>query len=209
MRLAWSLTLSLIFVFASRGALAADNSFGQGMAFEFAAGKGGAQIENPDKSIAHYDALSVVGKMLFPIFESQRFAFKFNTGIRYLDLQNTANSGAQREVANVIGPGAGLGLRLGRFSLGYDYNLMVARHYAVGAISDVTKYETPMTTLTAGFSIPLKQISVSFQYSQSNASVPAKDTGLVSASPYEDEIYWIGLSYATGESISSFFDFLY
>jgi hypothetical protein len=129
--------------------------------------------------------------------------------MRYLDLENTANNSSQSEVGNLIGPGAGLHLRVFKFTLGAEYNYMIGRYYAVGTISNSAKYEMPLLDTYAGFSIPFKMLSVSLSYSMASGSIPKAESGLSKDVPYKDQIYWIQLTYSTGASFSKFWDYLF
>lgn len=168
-----------------------------------------ATITNPDSTKANYKTLGLKGIALLPMFESDHFAGHLTGGLRYLDLQNNANSGTQTEVANMFGPTIGLRLRAYKFFAQYDYGFMFARHYAVGSISRSSKYDMPVGSLTAGITIPLKQLSVSFAYSQSSGTVPKSSSALSKDSPYNDQVYWLQVSYSTGSSLRQFFGFLF
>lgn len=187
----------------------AESSFSKGVAFDLGVGYGGATIKNPDASKAHYRALGAIGRFQIPMFESDSFAGMVVPSIRYLDLDNTANNSAQSEVGNLIGPGLGLQLRAYKFLLGADYHMMLGRHYAVGNFSRSSKYEMPTTNIYGGLSIPFKQLSVSFYYSQSAGSIPKDSTGLSKDAPYSDQIYWLQFTYSTGASFGQFFDYLF
>lgn len=184
-------------------------NFGEGVAADVAFGKGSAMIKNPDDSEARYKVLAVHAKGLIPVLESEDFSGYLTANIRYLDLENSGNNSGQSEVANIIGPGLGVHIRLFKFTLGAEYNYMMARHYAVGAISRQSGYEMPLTNVYAGLSIPFKQLSVSLSYNMASGTVP-KDSSLLSKdSPYTDQIYLIQLTYSTDQSFGKFLDFLF
>lgn len=183
--------------------------FPGGVAFDIGFGMGTASIENPNNTTARYKMLNVDAMASVPLFERSQFSGALVGGLRYLDLENTANSSAQSEVANMIGPGVGLRLRGLRFFAGIDYHFMLARHYAVGTLSSTTKYEMPLVSWNVGYALPLKAFVISISYSQSQGSVPKNKTQLSRESPYKDQVYWLRLTYSTGQSFSKFFSFLF
>lgn len=187
----------------------ADNIFGKGTAFTFGLGQGSARIENPDKSEAHYKMLTAHGKGLIPLSEDKGFSLHAVIGAKYLDLENNANNGTQSELANLIGPGAGLQIRMSKFIFGGEFYRMTARHHAIGTISQTTKYDMNLVDLYGGISIPFNQLSLTFTYSQSSGKVPQEKTGLSASSPYTDHIYWLQFTYFTGAKFDSFMDYLF
>jgi hypothetical protein len=180
-----------------------------GVAFSIGAGMGKATIENPDQTKAHYKVLALEGRGQIPLIVTPSFEADLLGSMRYLDLENTANNGFQSEVANLIGPGAGLEFRAFKFVLGVEYHLMLARHYAVGNTSRDMKYEMPMLNLYGGLNFQFKQLSVSLSYSQGSASVPKASSGLAKDSPYTDQIFWLQFTYSTGASFTNFIKFLF
>ncbi|NJL24551.1 MAG: hypothetical protein HC902_04870 [Calothrix sp. SM1_5_4] len=146
---------------------------------------------------------------MIPLYESADFTGSLAGGVRYLDLENSANTGSQSEVANLIGPALGLRLRFYKFFIGYEYGIMSARHYAVGTIANVLKYNLALTTLDGGIRIPFNQLTVSISYSRSTGVVPADKTGLSSGAPYSDQIYWLQFTYSTGASFQKFLQYLF
>lgn len=187
----------------------AERKFGEGVAADVAFGSGSASIQNPDDSKANYKVLAVHAKGMIPILEAEDFAGYLTANVRYLDLENSSNNSGQSEVANILGPGLGIHLRVFKFTLGAEYNYMIARHYAVGAISRQSEYEMRVTNLYAGLSIPFKQLAVSLSYNMASGTVP-KDSSLLSKDcPYSDQIYLIQLTYSTDQSFGKFLDFLF
>jgi hypothetical protein len=197
----------LILTFATNAY--AGRKFGEGVAADVALGAGSAMIKNPDDSKAHYKVLAVHAKGLIPVFETEDFSGYLTGNVRYLDLENSGNSSAQSEVATMLGPGAGIHLRLYKFTLGADYNYMIARHYAVGAISRQSEYEIPVTNVYAGLSIPFKQLAVSLSYNMASGTVPKDSSALSKDCPYTDQIYMIQFTYSTDQSFGKFLDFLF
>lgn len=198
-----------LFIFLFCSPVFAEGGFGKGVTFDLGLGYGSAVIENPDQTKANYKVLALSGRALLPLVEGDDFTAHLTGGVRYLDLENTANGGPQSEVANSIGPGAGLRLRAFKFFVAYEYYFMLSRHYAIGNISRSSKYQMPVGNLSGGFTIPLKQLSVSFSYSQSAGTVPKASSELSKDSPYNDQIYWLQVSYSTGSSLAQFFGFLF
>lgn len=200
---------ALLLIFISPILACAAGDFGKGVGFDLGLGYGGATIKNPDDSKANYRALAAIGRFQVPLFERDKFSANVVPSIRYLDLSNTANNGAQSEVGNLIGPGLGLQIRAYKFLLGMDYHLMLGRHYAVGNFSRSSKYEMPTINMYAGYTVPFKQLSVSIYYSQSTGTIPASSTGLSKDAPYSDQVYWLQFTYSTGASFAKFFDYLF
>ncbi len=200
-----SLALILISIFCVT-AFANENG---GVAFSVGAGMGKAAIENPDQTKAHYKVLALQGRGHLPLFDTRNFDADFFGSVKYLDLENTSNTKFQSEVANLIGPGAGLELRAFKFVLGGEYNMMLARHYAVGNTSRDMKYEMNLVNVYGGLNFKFNQLSVSLSYSQSTGTVPKASSGLAKSSPYNDQIYWLQLTYSTGASFSRFLQFLF
>lgn len=187
-------------------ALAED---GAGVALTMSGGMGKASIKNPDDTYARYKVLALEGTGHIPLLDSKDFDVDLLGSMKYLDLENTANTSFQSEVANLIGPGAGLEFRAYRFVLGAEYHMMLARHYAVGNTSRDMRYEMPMMSLYGGLNIQFKQLSVSLSYSQGSATVPKSSTGLTKDAPYTDQIYWLQVTYSTGASFMKFLKFLF
>lgn len=197
---------ALVILFSLNSAWAVE---GGGVAFSMGAGSGNATIVNPDKTKAHYKVLALEGRGHLPLIDSANFDADLVGNMRYLDLENSANSKYQSEVGNLIGPGAGLEFRAFKFVLGAEYNVMLARHYAVGSISRDMKYEMPMTNLYGGLHLQFGQLAVSLSYSQASATVPKSSSGLTKDSPYTDQIYWLQLTYSTGASFMKFVKILF
>lgn len=153
--------------------------------------------------------MSFAGRGVLPMFEDDNYALSLTGGLRYLDLTNTANNSEASEVANMVGPTAGLTLRLYKFFVGYEYDLMLARHYTIGSLSKATKYTMPLGTISGGLTIPFNQLSVSLSYSQSSGKVPKSGSGLSKDVPYQDQIVWLQLTYSTGASFQKFLGFLF
>ena len=180
-----------------------------GVAVTASVGKGGSKIGNPDGTIAHYKVLALEGRGHIPLIDTKSFNADLIGTLRYLDIENTANTKYQSEVGNMIGPGAGLELRAYRFVAGFHYDVLLARHYAVGHVSRDMKYNMMTTTAYGGLTYQFQQLAVSITYSQSSGTVPKSASGLTKDSPYEDQIYWLSLTYSTGASFSKFLNFLF
>ncbi|NJM10321.1 MAG: hypothetical protein HC883_05540 [Bdellovibrionaceae bacterium] len=191
--------------FARMGA----GEFAKGVAFDMSLGYGGSKIENPDQSEANYKTLALSGRLFIPFVEKKDFGVSLLLGLRYLDLENNANTGNQSEFANLIGPGLGLQIRAYKFFVGSEYHMMFARHHAVGSVSRSSKYEMPTINIFGGITIPFQQLSVSFSYSQSSGTVPKDSSGLSESSAFCDQIYWLHLTYSTGASPGKFLGFLF
>lgn len=180
-----------------------------GVGLEVGLGSGAASIDNPNNSKARYKILGVTARGIIPIVDNDQFGLALTGGLRFLDMTNTANNADQSEVGNMIGPMAGVRIRAAKFFVGYSYNLMLARHYAVGTNSRAIKYNIPLSTLEAGITIPFNQLSVSFSYNMSSGKVPKSGSGLTADAPYQDQTYWLQLTYSTGADFLKFLGFLF
>ncbi len=87
--------------------------------------------------------------------------------------------------------------------------MMLARHYAVGNTSRDMKYEMPMLTVYGGLNFKFQQLSVGIMYSQESGTIPQSSTGLTKSSPFDDQVYWLQLTYSTGASFMNFLKFLF
>jgi hypothetical protein len=167
------------------------------------------KIANPDGTDAIYRGVALRGNVLIPLLDFQTFTVYLSPGIKYLDLANRANSGSQKEVANLIGPGAGLSFKLGQFWLGAKYYQMWARHYSTGTFSNNISYNFRAVDYYAGYQMDFTRFGIGAMYSFSTQNISRDQTGLSTDSPYRESIFWFQLTISTGETlwqtITSFF----
>lgn len=197
---------------ASSSAGKPGGKYPSGIQAEVSAGGGTSSILNTDGTSAYYTTLAVEGRGLIPLFGGDgqsRISLSLVGGIRYLDLSNSVTMGSQKEVANMIGPGAGLQLRLFKFVGGMQYDYMLARHYAIGPMSRDLEYQMPLTKTYYGLQIPFGQLAIAFTYSSSTGTVPKAATRLSADSPYADQLYWLNFTYSTGASFWRFLEMLF
>ena len=183
-----------------------------GLQAEISGGYGASSIENPDATKAHYTTIGVQGKGYIPVLGTaagSMFQLALTGNVRYLDLKNTAEVGSQKEVANVIGPGGGIHLRLFKIVAGVDYNFMLARHYAVGPVSRELQYSMPVIRYYGGLIVPFNQLAVGFTWSSSSGTVPASQSQLSKSSPFQEQTYWLNFIYSTGIPFSNVFKVLF
>lgn len=181
----------------------------EGIGVELGVGSGTAAIKNPDASTAKYKLLGIRGRVLFPMINEKDFGANFVGAFRYMDMDNGANNAFQSESIKMRGPGAGLELRLFKFVIGAEYDLMKTRHYAIGNLSHEMEYEMPVLNLYGGLNLQLRHITVSFSYNMGSGNVPKSETGLRKDSPYSDQVYWLQFIYSTGASTQGLLGFFF
>ncbi len=185
------------------------SNFPRGVQAEAGIGSGSAAIVNPDATTAYYSALSLEGRGHIPLYTTRWLGFNLVGNLRYVDLTNTADMGKQKEVANLIGPGLGVQLRLFKFIGGFQTEFLLARHYAVGPISRELNYTLNTTKTYYGFMFPFQNLAISFFESTSTGTVPNYKSGLSTSSQYSDQTYWLTLTYSTGASFIEFIKYLF
>lgn len=158
-------------------------------------------LTNPDSSKAYYDGVALRLNVLVPIFDSASAALYLVPAFKYLDLSNTAQTGTQSEVANIIGPGAGLAFRLSKFRLGAQIYQLWGRHYSTGTFSDRLNYSFRSVDYSAGIFHQFGRLSVGASYSISKSTIPIEPTGLNTSTPYEESVIAFQLTYNTGDSL--------
>lgn len=194
---------------AKSSAKGKDGSYPRGVQAELSAGTGSASIGNPDATTAHYSALAIEARGHIPLWTNRWLGFNLVGNVRYLDLTNTAESGKQKEVANLIGPGLGVQLRLFKFIGGFQTEYMLARHYAVGPTSRELNYSMTMSKTYYGLILPFENLAVGLIASSSTGTVPSEKSGLSTNSPYTDQVYWLSFTYSTGASFVEFLKYLF
>ncbi|MCB0366574.1 MAG: hypothetical protein H6624_07310 [Bdellovibrionaceae bacterium] len=172
--------------------------------FEGSLGVPNVGIENPDGSSAYYDGLAMVGRVIAPVFGKDQFWVALTANLRYLDLENTANSGTQKEFASQLGPGLGLRFSVGKIFLGADYFVVQSKHYAFGGISNEIKYTSSPLSYYVGMEFSLGSLSMGLAYIMSSGTIGVDDTGLAADSPYTDSLAMVTLSWDSGVSFGKF-----
>ncbi|MCB0413799.1 MAG: hypothetical protein KDD50_05670 [Bdellovibrionales bacterium] len=183
---------------------------GEGVSAQGNFGLPSSQITNPDGSTAFYSGIGLKADLSIPLYTPGGFATAFRLNIKYLDLQNSANSSSQRETGNHIGGGAGLKLNFYRIFMTYDFNVMKARHFFVGDINHYLEYDYN----SAGYSVGLefstsKTFSGVISYSINSGNIPKAATGFTSDSSYSDSLIWIGVKYKTGLPFGKFLESIF
>lgn len=175
-----------------------------GVLFDGALGLPAITISNPNGENAGYEGISLQGRLFAPIYSDGAFHTQLHGVLRYHDLENKYSSDGQTEVANHIGPGVGLSIRLGRLTLGGEYSLMKARHYYIGHIGLKTEYDYAVGTAFAGFVVPFGDLSVGLGYNYSVGKIKKDETGLSKDSDYAEQSIWFHMTYNTGASVGDF-----
>ena len=206
-------TLMLILIAQAAGAAQSSSKakYPNGIQAEFGVAKGQVGIDNPDQTKAYYSVLALQGIVHLPLLGDgdSPLAFDLVGSFRYLDLQNTAEVSGEKEVANLIGPGAGVHLRLFKLIGGYQIDYMIARHYSFGPVSRELNYSMTLSRAYAGLQMTFGQLSVSATYNTATGTVPQKDSGLSMSSAFTEQTYWLNLNYSTGTSFFTFLEKLF
>jgi hypothetical protein len=158
-------------------------------------------IKNPDSSKAYYDGVGVRFGLLQPIIDKVSWDVALSGGVKYLDLKNTANNDDQQEVANLIGPYAGLAIRWTRFWFGANYNQIWARHYATGQLSGRSEYNFNAIEYFGGVYFQFSRLGLGLQYSMMDSSVGKGNTGLNSDAPYKESFITIQFTFNIGQNL--------
>jgi hypothetical protein len=160
-----------------------------------------ATLTNPDGTKARYDGVGLRMAVLVPVLDKLSWDIYLTGGVKYLDLQNTANGDGQQEVANVIGPLAGVAIRWTKFWFGAHYNQLWARHYATGPFSGRSTYNFNSVDYFAGLHYQFGRLGVGLTYSMSSAEISKEHTGLNSDTPYNDSMISLQFTFNTGETL--------
>ena len=202
-----SLGFSLLFLcllISHPQALAAKGGKAGNLKFEGSLGIPNVGIENPDGSSAYYDGLSLMGRIIAPVYGKNQFWVSLVANLRYMDLENTANNDNQKEFASQLGPGLGLRFNVGRIFLGLDYFVIRNRHYAFGGISKELEYNSSPMSYYIGMEFPLGSLSLGINYAMSTGTIAVDDTKLAEAAPYTDSVAMVTLTWDSGVSFGKF-----
>jgi hypothetical protein len=170
---------------------------GRGIVFDGALGFPSVTISNPDGVEAGYEGLSLQGRLLMPMTDPGKFGMFVYGVIRYHDLENSYSSTDATEVANHIGPGAGLMLRYGGLHLAYDYSMMKARHYYIGSIGRKAEFDYSSSNIDVGASIALQTLRVGISYAMGTAAIGKSETGMTRDADYAEQTIWLTLTYSS------------
>lgn len=158
-------------------------------------------IENPNKSKAYYDGIALRANAVIPIIDTPKFDVHFSPGVKYLDLENTASNDAQFEMANLIGPGAGLTFRYTKYWLGAKYYHLFGRHITTGDFSAKTEYSMPAVDYFAGIYFEFGRVGLGLSYSRSFSEISKDKTGLESNSAYDESVVSLQITFNTSETL--------
>jgi len=200
----WLLTFAFATTTALPSAWAAGGGKSGNLHFEGNIGTPNVAIENPNGTTAYYDGLTMLGRIIAPVFVRDALATSLTANLRYLDLKNTANSGSQKEFASQLGPGLGLRLSVGRIHLGADYFVIQSRHYSFGGVSNEVSYSFSPLSYYLGMGFSLGSLSFGLSYILTSGAVGKKESELSKDSPYSDSLTMLTLSWDTGISFGKF-----
>ncbi len=201
-----SFRLPYLMLFGLVANLAALAESQAGIGFDIGLGYPNAYVSNPDGSRSNYTGLAAEGRFVTPVVTGSRGAITLDLVGRYVDLNNTASSAAQRENGNLLGLGISPTLLFGKIYFGADFIYMRARHFFVGTKNQYIEYEMPIVGYFVGLKTEIgKSLQVSVSYSQASGQIPSSKTLLSEDSPYRDSIYWVKFTYDTGAPLGKFF----
>lgn len=172
-----------------------------GVAFDGSIGLPSIELSNPDGTAAAYDGLSLQGRLLSPIFEDSGIGIFLQGVLKYHDLENTISKSGSVEIANHIGPGVGLSFQFARLSLGYEYMMMKARHYYIGAAGRSIEFDYTVGSMYAGISVPFGALALGLSYGYAVGKILKAETGLSKDSDYTEQTIWFHLTYGTGAKL--------
>lgn len=204
-----SLTFILLFAapvlaqgFAPSGGSGGDGKRGMyNLGAEVQIGYPSVKLKNPDDTDAIYDGIAVRGTLNIPIIKSKSFDTYLSPSVKYLDLENLANSANQYESANLVGAGAGLSFRYKRLWFGGRYMHMWARHFASGDFNDRANYNMSSVEAYAGLYFQFDRLGLGFSYNRAMTDIPKQKTGLEDDTAYDETIYSIQATFDMGESL--------
>jgi len=168
---------------------------------EFGGGTGVGTLTNPDGSLANYNLLGLQGVARLPVFGNHKDFAEFGVmaTMHYYSLTNSAKISGETESGFFLGPGAGAYLRIWKFVVGAEEDLLWARHYATGRSSLVLNYTMYETKVFAGIRLRvIDRFGVSLMGSVGSGVVPKDSTGLSASSPYQDQMIFLTVTYTPG-----------
>jgi hypothetical protein len=160
-------------------------------------------LTNPDGTEAHYDGIAVKINGSIPLYDGVMTDVFLQGGLKYFDLLNTSSSDSQFEDANMIGPGAGLAVRLFKLWFGAQYYQMWARHSATGKFSGRSNYNFQTIDLFGGIHYDFGRLGIGVLYSASSTTIGHSGTRLQTDTPYSEGIVSLQVTYSFGETLWS------
>lgn len=159
------------------------------------------KLKNPDDTEAIYDGVAVRGSLNIPLIKTKSFDTYLSPSVKYLDLENLANSANQYESANLVGAGAGLSFRFKKLWFGGRYMHMWARHFSSGDFNDRANYQMTAIEMYAGLYFQFDRLGLGLSYNRSQTDIPKSRTGLEADTGYDETIYSIQATFDMGESL--------
>lgn len=181
----------------------------RGVSVQIEAGLPYVTIANPDNTKAYYKGLGVQGRGILPVIDTSAFSFNLVASAKYLDLTNTTANSRQKEIAHLIGPGAGASIMFFNFFAGMDYQFMFGRHYGIGSVSREMNYSFGALQTYYGVQWEFGAAAFGASYSSTTGSLPKSMTGLSVDSAYSESVYWLHFRYSTGFEFLELLKFLF
>lgn len=185
-------------------------AFGE-ISFGAQLGRAGVGISNDDGTMAYYDGLTFQGSTGINLVNAKKLSTSLNLNLNYLDVENRASTGGQREAGKHLGAGADLGVRLYRFTAGYSYLLVDAKHYWVGDTNNAyVNFQYTKSGWYAGLDFNIaRSTKLGLIYTSQSASLP-KDKFLAGKDlSMEERTIFIRVSVSTSETLADFFSYIF
>lgn len=173
-----------------------------GLSFQAAIGVPSVEIENPNGSAAGFDGLSVLGKVLVPIFENN-FSMYVSGQFQYDDLKNSINSNQFAEMAHHYGPGLGLKFTYYSLYLSYNYYLMRASHSYVGSIGNQIEYGYNTSQISTGLDYNVGKMLVGIGYTFGSGQISKSEIRASRNAKISNKTVWLNFTFVTGASVAS------
>lgn len=180
-----------------------DRVHHRGIILDGAIGLPAITIKNPDGTSAGYGGTSLQARLLIPLVDN-RFKLYLNGTLRYHDLKNAYSNSQETEVANHIGPGAGLTIEYSRFFLGAEYMMMKARHYYVGPIGVQSEYDYTYSNAFVGYYTALGPLGLGLSYSVGSGVLEHDKVGLTSDADISEQTVWFHIRFSTDKGLGRF-----
>jgi hypothetical protein len=159
------------------------------------------KLKNPDDTDAIYDGIAVRAGLNIPILKSKSFDIYLSPNVKYIDLENLANSSNQYEAANLIGAGAGLSFRFNKLWFGGRYMHIWGRHHSSGAFDDRSDYQMGTFEGFAGVYFQFDRLGLGLSYNRAMANIPKDKTGLEADTAYDETIFSLQATFDMGASL--------
>lgn len=185
-------------------------AFGE-ISFGASLGVPDVRIQNEDGSLAYYEGLAFKGRTGINLISTNNFFTDLNFNINYMDLENRANTGDQKESGRHLGGGLDLSFRMYRFVAGYSYYQVDAKHYWVGNVTnDFKRFNYTKTGWYAGLDFNIsKSTMLGVVYTANTANLPKDEMETSKDLKFDENTIYLRLTVSTSETIADFFSFIF